>query len=147
MPESSRAPSIRSQQPVNNCHVLPLTEENIRFMLLGLILYLYLCMGAFIFQALEEDPETEMREGFFALYYEFRQNLTLLNEEVGLLHDSNTEFQEKYPPFQISEDDLLRLLYAYGNATKAGVFQRQHWDWVGSFHFAWTIVSTIGKKP
>ncbi|XP_049790129.1 potassium channel subfamily K member 13-like [Schistocerca nitens] len=38
-----------------------------------------------------------------------------------------------------------RLLYAYGNASAAGIIhKRRRWDFAGSFHFVGTIVSTIG---
>jgi len=156
MPEETTTSSrnirnSRNNQQPSRCQMLHLTEENIRFLLLAIILYIYLCLGAFIFQAFEEEAEIEMRESFHSLYAEFRENLTLLNEEAklsGVGYDGQNNFEESRGggESQISEEDLLRLLYAYGNATKAGAFLRVRWDWVGSFHFAWTIVSTIGKK-
>ncbi len=126
------------------CQVLHLTEENIRFVLLALLLYIYLCIGACIFQAVEEDAENQMRDNYDIIYNDFTLNLSLLNEGALL---SPSDSYDSDPAFHvISENDLLRLLYAYGNATKAGAFARKRWDWVGSFHFAWTIVSTIGES-
>lgn len=44
-------------------------------------------------------------------------------------------------------ENLHQLLYAYGNATAIGVInKRRRWDFVGSFHFVGTIVTTIGEN-
>jgi len=144
MPGSSSVPvhEVQRNRQVSLCQILHLTEENIRFVLLAIFLYIYLCIGASIFQAVEEQAENQMRENYETLYTGFRRNLSLLNAEEGGMLEEEGEFPN---PITITEDDLLQLLYAYGNATKAGAFARKRWDWVGSFHFAWTIVSTIGK--
>jgi len=145
---------LRNRQ-VSLCQILHLTEENIRFVLLAIFLYIYLCIGAFIFQAIEESAETQMRLNYEILFNDFMHNLTLLNEEVTKSNQETEEhsFESRnrndltFPNTNnvITENDVFQLLYAYGNATKAGAFSRRRWDWVGSFHFAWTIVSTIGE--
>lgn len=146
MPAPSTVPVQDTQRnrQVSLCQILHLTEENIRFVLLAVFLYVYLCIGAFVFQAVEEQAENQMRENYEIIYNEFRRNLSLLNEDEREFPVDSSEY-ESSNPITITENDLLHLLYAYGNATKAGAFARKRWDWVGSFHFAWTIVSTIGK--
>jgi hypothetical protein len=259
-PPQLRSPVIEKNRQGGICHLLNLQEDNMRFILLALLLYIYLAIGAFIFQAIEEVGETKMRKDFETLYNEFIQNLTqcydvpilekdekrtfgfgldtsqgsesvvvsgvddlvdkisggnvdvfssgsgyyggnghnnrsgysntgdfkavstllfqsssisslsqsslagrVINESgsVSQISDSSesrsrlrqTEgsggrdsSRTHHQPFLITLDGLHELLFAYGNATQAGVlWKRKRWDWVGSFHFAWTIVSTIGK--
>lgn len=200
-------------------------EENIRFILLAVLLFLYLAVGAFVFQAVEQPAEKKIRDDFVNLYDQFVRNLTGLHsinfgsenhnsvnnnngfnaslyggpdsrsvgkdnfsssfidgeerrynfnnlsninsnssanssiftepwnsngrtatgvdKSTSSFVDSIDMFYARQPP---SIDNLHELLFAYGNATQAGViWKRKRWDYVGSFHFTWTIVSTIGK--
>lgn len=185
-------PDLSKNRQGGICHFLNLQEDNIRFILLAFLLYIYLAIGAFIFQAVEETGENNMRQDFQRLYDEFIQNFTncyypldapppdLLKgktfsfgdfsgtqtenddttdtsvddrdedlEEMGFMKSASEEYarNENDDPFLIALDGLHELLFAYGNATQAGmVWKRKRWDWVGSFHFAWTIVSTIGES-
>jgi len=274
-PQLKITPDIEKNRQGGICHFLNLQEDNVRFILLAVLLYIYLAIGAFIFQAIEEAGETKMRKDFEILYNEFIHNLThcydipmrsgetedwssrtfgfplddvtessfddggfngddkskmstsggsdsdfissgndnnnmmgaqlkavstlllqsyssvgplsnsfssgrggsIINgtgnggrESHGLNYygesrltrsdlsggsgggssgskDANVHLPlAQEGPFLVTLDGLHELLYAYGNATQAGVlWKRKRWDWVGSFHFAWTIVSTIGK--
>lgn len=136
--------ALRNRQ-VGLCQFLHFTEENVRFVLLAVFLYIYLCIGATIFQAVEEPAETQHRISYELIYNEFIGNLTVLNDNAALsFHPNPKSLINGREAVFISEQELLQLLYAYGNATRAGVYGAKRWNWVGSFHFAWTIVSTIG---
>ena len=128
------------------CQFLHFAEENIRFVLLAVFLYMYLCIGATIFQAVEEPTEIRRRIEYDLIYNEFVANLSLLNENAALVfHPDHANLVRERESIFLSEQDLLQLLYAYGNAARSGIHGAKRWDWVGSFHFAWTIVSTIGE--
>lgn len=226
-------PDVPPSRQTGLCQFLNMKEENIRFILLAVLLFLYLAVGAFVFQAAEEPAEKKLRDDFVTLYYQFVHNLTGLHSLAfgfdGENNDSNNNdfsgasssgaaqnagdgggsngvidnfisnnsnnggnrssaniinadgmynvnnnknnnrsavtelwnsnrhqfidkstssssaetFYARQPP---SIESLHELLFAYGNATQAGViWKRRRWDYVGSFHFTWTIVSTIGK--
>lgn len=174
-------PDLPKNRQGGICHFLNLQEDNIRFMLLAVFLYVYLAFGAFVFQAVEEEGENKMRKDFEILYNEFVRNLTtcysvpvntyrdvedkrfdfgsgqmdlrqlptsVKNSSLSI-EDENfnrTQGSVSPEPFYVNLDGLHKLLFAYGNATQTGVlWKRRRWDWFGSFHFAWTIVSTIGK--
>ncbi|CAL8111166.1 unnamed protein product [Orchesella dallaii] len=227
-------PDVPPTRQPGLCQFLNMKEENIRFILLAVLLFVYLAVGAFLFQAVEESAEKKIREDFATLYDQFVRNLTGLHSITfgfdtadesgsgndfsvspnGILGGGNTardvvsengsssiygsssanssgadsylygqsyaadnintnkstlsdswnsnnihssssvsdkstsslgraeRFYARQPP---SIDNLHELLFAYGNATQAGViWKRRRWDYVGSFHFTWTIVSTIG---
>ncbi|XP_021945094.1 potassium channel subfamily K member 13 [Folsomia candida] len=173
-------PDVTKNRQGGICHFLNLQEDNVRFILLAIFLYVYLAMGAFIFQACEESGENKTRRDFQDLYDEFVRNFTrcyyptpskdtmglqvtkdnkytfgggvdiganttLLTSVDDVKSVDSEESSSRSEPYRITLDGLHELLFAYGNATQAGmVWKRKRWDWVGSFHFAWTIVSTIG---
>jgi len=161
---------IPQNRKVGICRFLHLQEENIRFVLLALFLFIYLAFGALLFQHMEHELETKIRNEFFHAYRNFIHNFTTLSPSTyGAVVDDETLYYSliantcnfrvlnnsgaaqdsvisTWPEPLVTIEALHQLLFAYGNATQAGVlWKRTHWDFVGSFHFAWTIVSTIGK--
>ncbi|XP_067119928.1 potassium channel subfamily K member 13-like isoform X1 [Centruroides vittatus] len=105
------------------CTVLHLGEENARLLLLAVVMVIYMIIGAAVFQILEQPEEEQNRQRFLNVYRNFWSKY------------NNT----------IDMQDVLTLLYEYGNATAAGVIdKRQRWDFSGSFYFVGTVVSTIG---
>lgn len=168
-------PDVTKNRQGGFCHFLNLQEDNVRFVLLAVLLYVYLAIGACIFQAVEEQSEDKMRRDFQAIYEEFIRNFTncyypppplffdsssdnlsenklvfasSANPQDLVTNGEDVESQKEVRearPYQVTLNGLHELLFAYGNATQAGVlWKRKRWDWVGSFHFAWTIISTIG---
>ncbi|KAJ8668882.1 hypothetical protein QAD02_000141 [Eretmocerus hayati] len=102
-----------------------LAEDNARFVLLAFVLIAYMLFGAALFQRLESDVEIQQEAEFWRVYHAFRRHH---------LRGSSQALQR-----------LHELLYAYGNASSAGIInKRRRWDFAGSFHFVGTIVSTIG---
>ncbi|KAK2579129.1 hypothetical protein KPH14_001299 [Odynerus spinipes] len=102
-----------------------LAEDNARFILLAVVLAAYMLAGATLFQILEGDLEVRQAAEFWRVYHAFRRHH---------LRGSPLALQR-----------LHELLYAYGNASSAGIInKRRRWDFPGSFHFVGTIVSTIG---
>ena len=121
------APPIQPKRRWWSCVVLK--EDNARFLLLGFVLVLYMVLGAIIFQFLEEPIELEERRIFNE---SFTNTLDQLKQS---LNDNNVTLE------QIEE-----LLYKWGNASSEGVTSpKRLWDYAGSFHFVYTVVSTIGK--
>ncbi|KDR14601.1 Potassium channel subfamily K member 13 [Zootermopsis nevadensis] len=108
------------------CSLLHLTEDNARFLLLAIVLVLYMLAGATLFQYLEGEEELRMVREFWRIYSDFRRHYGANQSALDM-------------------DKVHQLLYAYGNATSAGIIhKRRRWDFAGSFHFVGTIVSTIG---
>jgi hypothetical protein len=121
--------------------------------------------GAALFQYIESEAELRMVHEFWRIYSDFRRHYLLLLTQVGnntgvqgneTNCTSGTETNEGDPQQENSSEDVNQsalhmdkvhqLLYAYGNATSAGIIhKRRRWDFAGSFHFVGTIVSTIGK--
>lgn len=139
-----------------------LTEDNARFLLLAIVLLLYMLAGAVIFQYLEADAETKMARDFWRVYADFRRHYChLLQNQQSVANsatpsataassaNSSASAEQQHSQQDDLEDGMERvhqLLYAYGNATTAGIIhKRKRWDFAGSFHFVGTIVSTIGK--
>lgn len=112
------------------CNALALKEDNARFLLLALVLLLYMVAGALIFQALEENNEIQERK-------------TYMDQYKAKFQELQSELETANVSLSVVED----LLYIWGNMTDDGhqVHGRRHWDFGGSFHFVYTIVSTIGK--
>ncbi|XP_015591530.1 potassium channel subfamily K member 13 [Cephus cinctus] len=107
------------------CVCSGLAEDNARFILLAGVLAAYMLAGAALFQRLEADLEIRQAAEFWRVYHAFRRHH---------LRNSPQALQR-----------LHELLYAYGNASAAGIInKRRRWDFPGSFHFVGTIVSTIG---
>lgn len=143
------------------CSLLHLTEDNARFLLLAIVLVLYMLAGATLFQYLEGEEELRMVREFWRIYSDFRRHYVFLLTQVGNntgVHgnevnctsgeDTNEERISSQGANQsaLDMDKVHQLLYAYGNATSAGIIhKRRRWDFAGSFHFVGTIVSTIGE--
>lgn len=91
---------------------------------------MYMVMGALVFTAMEEDNERKEREAYIEKY---NSTLTKLKEDIGNKNVSLARVEE--------------LLYVWGNMTDDGykLKGRPLWDFAGSFHFVYTVVSTIGK--
>ena len=94
-------------------------RQNVRTLSLIICTFTYLLVGAAVFDALESD-------------YEMREKEHLEAEEKRL--------QGKY---NISEDDYRRLetIIMEAEPHRAGV----QWKFAGSFYFAITVITTIGK--
>ncbi|CAD1479627.1 unnamed protein product, partial [Heterotrigona itama] len=106
------------------CVPTGLGEDNARFILLFGVLAVYMLAGAAIFQQLEADLEVRQTAEFWRVYHTF-QTYHLQGGPIALQR-------------------LNELLYAYGNASSSGVINKsRRWDFLGSFHFVGTIVSTI----
>lgn len=107
-----------------------LKEDNARFLLLALVLLLYMVFGALVFEAFEEDNEIRERDDYI---YRFNMSLAQLSRDVASQNVSWTQVED--------------LLYIWGNMTDAGhkLEGRRLWDFAGSFHFVYTVVSTIGE--
>ncbi|KAK1126328.1 hypothetical protein K0M31_004955 [Melipona bicolor] len=107
------------------CVPTGLGEDNARFILFFGVLAVYMLAGAAIFQQLEADLEVRQTAEFWRVYHTF-QRYHLQGGPIAL-------------------QKLNELLYAYGNASSSGVINKsRRWDFLGSFHFVGTIVSTIG---
>ncbi|GBL77996.1 Potassium channel subfamily K member 12 [Araneus ventricosus] len=106
------------------CRVLHLHEDNTRFLLLGVVMLIYMAAGAWLFQWLEHQNETDDRERYWEIY---------------------RWFMEKYNG-TVDPADVEVLLWEYGNASSSGIIQkRPRWDYPGAFYFVGTVVSTIGE--
>jgi hypothetical protein len=148
------------------CSVLHLTEDNARFILLAIVLVLYMLAGAVLFQYLEGEAEMNMAREFWHTYSDFRRHYLFLLMQVGNNTSDPSNETIRISSAEISDDDgsqqqnssqsldqdeldmdkVHQLLYAYGNATSAGIIHKtRRWDFAGSFHFVGTIVSTIGE--
>ncbi|GFW44480.1 potassium channel subfamily K member 12 [Trichonephila clavipes] len=81
--------------------------------------------GAWLFQWLEHQNETDDRERYWEIY---------------------RKFLEKYNG-TVDPADVEVLLWEYGNASASGIIhKRPRWDYPGAFYFVGTVVSTIGSK-
>ncbi|XP_052827748.1 potassium channel subfamily K member 13 [Octopus bimaculoides] len=102
---------------------LHLQEDNARFLLLFIVMMGYLMFGAGIFMILESPNEEAER--------------IKINASVEA-------FLERYP--EANRTDLELLLLEYAHASAAGFVESKatRWDYVGSFYFVGTVVSTIG---
>uniref|UniRef100_A0A0N5ASC6 Potassium channel subfamily K member 13 n=1 Tax=Syphacia muris TaxID=451379 RepID=A0A0N5ASC6_9BILA len=104
---------------------LGISEENARFVLLAIIIFIYLTIGALIFYGLEYDNEQRERA----------QYGKLLESVSGYLCKRSKKLCQ----------ELYRLLELRGNLTIAGfTSDGERFDIPGSFFFAGTVISTIG---
>lgn len=112
------------------CNALILKEDNARFLLLALVLLLYMVFGALVFEAFEEGNENREIDDYISRYNE---SLAKLKQNIDSQNVSLTQVED--------------LLYIWGNMTDDGhkLHGRRHWDFAGSFHFVYTVVSTIGE--
>lgn len=94
-------------------------KQNIRTLALIVSTFTYLLIGAAVFDSFESGHE---------------------KEEKDRLLDSEREFKAKY---NISEEDYRNLSrnVMLSEPHKAGV----QWKFAGSFFFATTVITTIGK--
>lgn len=94
-------------------------RQNVRTLALIICTFTYLIVGAAIFDALESQEETTQKE-------------TL-----------DMRKQELLSTFNLSKDDfdLLEKVVLQLKPHKAGV----QWKFAGSFYFAITVITTIGK--
>lgn len=112
------------------CNALILKEDTARFLLLAVVLLLYMVVGALVFQAFEEDNERRERDDYIN---RFSNSLSQLSKDIAIQNVNLTQVED--------------LLYIWGNMTDAGhkLEGRRLWDFAGSFHFVYTVVSTIGE--
>ncbi|XP_041418421.1 potassium channel subfamily K member 12 isoform X3 [Xenopus laevis] len=105
------------------CCLLPLNEDNGRFLLLAIFIILYLIAGATVFSTIERPSE-------------------------ALAHNRwNTILRNFSHSFNISILELRSFLKDYETAMAAGIRAdtlRPRWDFTGAFYFVGTVVSTIG---
>ncbi|MPC87213.1 Potassium channel subfamily K member 13 [Portunus trituberculatus] len=109
---------------------LILKEDNARFLLLALVLLLYMVFGALVFEAFEEGNEISERDDYLNQY---SSSLQELKKDIARNNVSLSQVED--------------LLYIWGNMTDDGhkMHGRRRWDFAGSFHFVYTVVSTIGE--
>uniref|UniRef100_A0A5S6R2X7 Potassium channel domain-containing protein n=1 Tax=Trichuris muris TaxID=70415 RepID=A0A5S6R2X7_TRIMR len=111
------------------CSFLRVGEENIRMVLLAVLLIIYLSLGAILFSMIERKQEAIERRTYLEKLERFKK----LHCGVGFLGR----------PLNCSElDELLDLR---GNMSATGLSEyKSSWDFFGSFYFVSTIVTTIG---
>lgn len=111
------------------CNALILKEDNARFLLLALVLLMYMVFGALVFEAFEEGNEIHE-----------------INDYIRRYNESLAELKQKIDIQNVSLTQVEDLLYIWGNMTDDGhkIHGRRRWDFAGSFHFVYTVVSTIG---
>ncbi|CAL1584329.1 unnamed protein product [Knipowitschia caucasica] len=114
---SARNP--RGHEPLGRRFLSAMKRQNVRTLSLIVCTLTYLLVGAAVFDALESD-------------FEMREKEQLEAEEKRL--------QGKY---NISEDDYRKLetIIMEAEPHRAGV----QWKFAGSFYFAITVITTIGK--
>lgn len=95
-------------------------RQNIRTLALIICTFTYLLVGAAVFDVLESDEETT---------------------EKKKLEDKRNELRGKY---NLTEDNYkeLELVVIKLKPHKAGV----QWTFAGSFYFAITVITTIGRR-
>lgn len=93
--------------------------QNVRTLSLILSIVFYLLVGAAVFDALESESESSRK---------------------GALEQKLNELRNKYG---FSEDDFreLETVVAQSEPHRAG----RQWKFAGSFYFAVTVITTIGK--
>ncbi|VDK46113.1 unnamed protein product [Anisakis simplex] len=102
-------------------------NESARFMLLAFILILYLGFGAILFNYLERENEIQEKREY---------SILLKNVRESLCNNSTEQCKQ-----------LELLLELNSNLTSAGLlYQSERFDISGSFFFAGTVISTIGKN-
>ncbi|XP_075056847.1 potassium channel subfamily K member 12 isoform X3 [Mixophyes fleayi] len=105
------------------CCLLPLNEDNGRFLLLAIFIVLYLIAGATIFSTIERPSETVAHDRWDRILKNFSQS------------------------FNIGIPELRSFLRDYETAMAAGIRAdalRPRWDFTGALYFVGTVVSTIG---
>lgn len=94
-------------------------KQNVRTLSLILCMFSYLLVGAAVFDALESESESSRR---------------------GVLEQKRSEMKKKY---RFSEDDYREIerVVLQAEPHRAG----RQWKFAGSFYFAITVITTIGK--
>lgn len=94
-------------------------KQNVRTLSLILCMFSYLLVGAAVFDALESETESSRRR---------------------ILELKRTEMKKKY---RFSEDDYREIerVVLQAEPHRAG----RQWKFAGSFYFAITVITTIGK--
>lgn len=106
-----------------------LKEDNVRFMLLAIVIIIYMILGAAIFQILEEGNEIDQVNVFQKSF----------SDEIAFL-------KQKLNSKNVTLEQVESLMYLWGNASVSGlILKNRRWDYGGSFHFVYTVVSTIGE--
>ncbi|KAL1232015.1 Potassium channel subfamily K member [Trichinella pseudospiralis] len=110
------------------CSSLRIAEENIRMLLLAVLLVIYLVIGAMLFSVIERKQEALER----LLYTEKLEHFKMQHCTTGGLTLVNCS----------ALDELLEMR---GKMSAAGMSEhRSSWDFFGSFYFVSTVVTTIG---
>lgn len=94
-------------------------KQNVRTLSLILCMFSYLLVGAAVFDALESESESSRRR---------------------ILEQKRNEMKKKY---RFSEDDYREIerVVLQAEPHRAG----RQWKFAGSFYFAITVITTIGK--
>lgn len=94
-------------------------KQNVRTLSLILCMFSYLLVGAAVFDALESESESSRRR---------------------ILEQKRSEMKKKY---RFSEDDYREIerVVLQAEPHRAG----RQWKFAGSFYFAITVITTIGK--
>ncbi|KRZ69166.1 Translation initiation factor IF-2, mitochondrial, partial [Trichinella papuae] len=110
------------------CSSLRIAEENIRMLLLAVLLVIYLVIGAMLFSVIERKQEALER----LVYSEKLEHFKMQHCTTGGLTLVNCS----------ALDELLEMR---GKMSAAGMSEhRSSWDFFGSFYFVSTVVTTIG---
>ncbi|XP_068135746.1 potassium channel subfamily K member 16 [Hyperolius riggenbachi] len=109
------------------CPVFPCSRQTMLGVALSLGYFMYLFLGAMMFQILEKEAEANSRDKFQLAKLGFLQNYTCL--DVAAI--------EQF--VQIITEAWEKGLNPKGNATNPS-----NWDFSNSFFFAGTVITTIG---
>lgn len=96
-------------------------RQNVRTLALIICTFTYLLVGAAVFDVLESKKETTQKKK---------------------LDDKKEELMNKYNLTKVNFDELEGVVLQL-KPHKAGV----QWKFAGSFYFAITVITTIGKTP
>ncbi len=98
-------------------------EDTLQLLILTVFLLLYMTIGAGIFSALEMSNEEKLKIRYHGIFQSFAK-------------DNN-----------LSDSAVTRLLASHEEACLLGVGmdKMNRWDFIGSFYFTGTVLSTIGK--
>ncbi|KRY38584.1 Translation initiation factor IF-2, mitochondrial [Trichinella spiralis] len=111
------------------CSSLRIAEENIRMVLLAILLVIYLVIGAMLFSVIERKQEALERLLYSEKLERFKMQHCTTGGGLTLVNCS-------------ALDELLEMR---GKMSAAGMSEhRSSWDFFGSFYFVSTVVTTIG---
>ncbi|KRX65844.1 Translation initiation factor IF-2, mitochondrial [Trichinella sp. T9] len=111
------------------CSSLRIAEENIRMVLLAILLVIYLVIGAMLFSVIERKQEALERLLYSEKLERFKMQHCTTGGGLTLVNCS-------------ALDELLEMR---GKMSAAGISEhRSSWDFFGSFYFVSTVVTTIG---